>query len=557
MKKSRIFLWMIYLPLITSFICTPLGLKAQDSGSEILSVEQLDQMLAPIALYPDSLLSQLLMASTYPLEVVEADRWIKANPGLVADVLDSMLEPMNWDPSVKSLCYFPQVLAMMDENIDWTTRLGDAFLSQEQDVMNSIQRLRQKAKAAGNLNTTDQQRVISSEDALVIEPAYPNIVYVPLYDPDAVYGPWRYPAYPPFVIYPLGYVLSSFVSFTAGIFGGFCLFGGFDWGHRRVVVNNTTFIVDQTRFHGIRNYNPRQNRWEWTHDPFHRRGVVYENRAIRQRFGSERFLPEVPGREQLRRGEMERRGIIPQRVSPVPRAEPVRPGIQPPGRQPGVIGPVQPGRETARPPFEGPRREVGRPQVPESSSPSLRGREGGRPSVEDLRRELGRTQIPAPVSPPRAGSEVTRPSPELPRRELNRPQVPTEQAQRYRGFETSPRGPAPGGGPVAVPRPEYRPSPFSGLGEGGSAESSAGQRGQTSRNSDVFRNQFRTTAPAQIQPATPPQPRPTAPAAPRIAPQEVPQGGRSFEPPSGGSGRQGSGVGAPARPQAGGGRERR
>ena len=165
--------------------------------SRTFTQQELDQMLAPIALYPDSLLSQILMASTYPLEVVEAARWSRANPNLKGDEAVRAVEQNTWDPSVKSLVAFPQILQMMDEKLGWTERLGDAFLSQQALVMDTVQNLRQKAYAAGNLKSTDQVRVEQQGQTIVIEPTRPEVIYVPYYDPLVVYGPWWWPAYPP------------------------------------------------------------------------------------------------------------------------------------------------------------------------------------------------------------------------------------------------------------------------------------------------------------------------------------------------------------------------
>src|SRR6185436_2796162 len=183
------------------------------------SKEELEQMAAPIALYPDPLLAQVLMASTYPLEIVEAARWKKANASVTGDAVAEALKKEDWDPSVKSLVTFPDVLAMMDEQIGWTQKLGDAFLAQQTELMDSVQRLRAKAKAEGTLMSSKEQKVIeepappppadapapSSAAAatpapttiIKIEPSNPEVVYVPTYNPTVVYGAWPYPAYPP------------------------------------------------------------------------------------------------------------------------------------------------------------------------------------------------------------------------------------------------------------------------------------------------------------------------------------------------------------------------
>src|SRR6516165_7606787 len=167
-----------------------------------LSQEQLDALLAPIALYPDQLLSQVLMASTYPLEVVEAARFVQQNPGLKGEALDQALAGKIWDPSVQSLAAFPQVLAMMNDKLDWTQQLGDAFLANQEQVMQTVQSLRARAQAAGNLQSTEQQRVIVQERTIIIEPAQPQVVYVPVYNPLVVYGTWWAPAYRPWFWYP-------------------------------------------------------------------------------------------------------------------------------------------------------------------------------------------------------------------------------------------------------------------------------------------------------------------------------------------------------------------
>ena len=201
-------------------------------------------MVAPIALYPDSLVSQILMASTYPLEVVEAARWVKANKTLKGDALTAALEQQTWDPSIKSLVNFPQVLAMMNQKLDLTQRLGDAFLAQHKDVLDAIQQLRAKAQAQGNLKTTKEQTVLVEQPAaqttvveqpaaqttvIKIEPANPQVVYVPTYNPTVVYGAWLYPAYPPYAYYPPGYVATTAAfSFAAGV--ALSAAWGYAWG---------------------------------------------------------------------------------------------------------------------------------------------------------------------------------------------------------------------------------------------------------------------------------------------------------------------------------------
>ncbi|KAF1040329.1 MAG: hypothetical protein GAK35_03524 [Herbaspirillum frisingense] len=154
---------------------------------------QLDQMLAPVALYPDSLLAQVLMAATYPLEVVQAQRFIEARPGLQGDGLARAVAPMPWDPSVKSLVQFPSVLTMMNDRLDWMQQLGQAFLSQQPAVMDTVQNLRERAQVAGTLESSPQQRVVADDGVIVIEPVNPQVVYVPYYNPVVAYGSWWWP----------------------------------------------------------------------------------------------------------------------------------------------------------------------------------------------------------------------------------------------------------------------------------------------------------------------------------------------------------------------------
>jgi hypothetical protein len=252
-----------------------------------LTQQELDQMLAPIALYPDSLLSQILMASTYPLEIVEATRWSTANPGLKGDEAVKAATQNGWDPSVTSLVAFPQILTMMDQKLSWTERLGDAFLTQQAQVMDTVQSLRQKAYAAGNLKSTDQVRVEQQGQTIVIEPPNPQVVYVPYYDPRIVYGSWWWPGYPPVYwgLWP-GYVRPGFVEgFAWGVgitVGAGFFFGAFDWPHRHlnvIPVHNLYYRNNVVRV--------------WEHDPIHRLGVPYRDVGLRQRFGRMSASPEA------------------------------------------------------------------------------------------------------------------------------------------------------------------------------------------------------------------------------------------------------------------------
>jgi hypothetical protein len=289
----------------------PTVLWAQDSKRPFTS-EQLDQILAPIALYPDALLSQTLMAATYPLEVVEAARWTQANPSLKGDAAVQAVKTKDWDVSVKSLVAFPQTLSMMNNNLDWTQKLGDAMIGQQKDVADSIQRLRAKAAAAGNLKTTPQQKVTTqtsgqsggSGSAIVIEPANPEVIYVPYYNPTWAYGPWPYPGYPP-VYYPpppnYGAALATGMMFGLGVAAGAAMFGGWHWGWSGGGwgASYTTVNVNRATSISVNNFDANRYRdGQWQHDPAHRDGVPYRTSAERERYNQAR--PGAQQREQFR-----------------------------------------------------------------------------------------------------------------------------------------------------------------------------------------------------------------------------------------------------------------
>jgi hypothetical protein len=205
-------------------------------GNPAFTQQELDQMLAPIALYPDSLLSQILVAATYPLEVVQAARWSSANPMTKGDAAVQAVANQNWDPSVKSLVAFPQVLQTLDQKIEWTERLGDAFLAQQPQVMDTVQSLREKAQQAGNLASNAQMNVSQSEGGIDVVPANPGEMYVPYYDPSVVYGSWWWPGYPPIFWSPwAGYGWNGGFAWGLGIgIGADFFFGSWDWRNHRV-----------------------------------------------------------------------------------------------------------------------------------------------------------------------------------------------------------------------------------------------------------------------------------------------------------------------------------
>jgi uncharacterized membrane protein YgcG len=310
------------LLLVVTLVCPPSAVVrtgfAQDAsgaaqGQQTYGKEQLEQLVAPIALYPDSLVAQILMAATYPIEVVEAARWSKQNPKVTGTALEDAMQKQSWDASVKSLTAFPQVLAMMDEKLDWTTDLGNAFLGQQGDVMDAIQALRARAQTEGNLKSNEQQTVVveqqpsgSQPQTIIIQPANPQVVYVPAYTP-AVYGAWPYPAYPPYPYYPPGYALgASLVSFGVGMAVGSALWGSCNWGRGDVDININRY----------NNYNRTniQNK-NWNHNVDHRRGAGYKNQNVANRYGRgnqsaqsrEQFRGRAEqGRQQISRGEADR-----------------------------------------------------------------------------------------------------------------------------------------------------------------------------------------------------------------------------------------------------------
>jgi hypothetical protein len=260
-----------------------------DQSQQLLKPQELDQLVAPIALYPDALLAEMLMASTYPLEIVQADRWATENKSLKGDQLKAAVDKQSWDESVKSLVATPSVLTMMSTKLDWTEKLGDAVLAQQPDVMDAVQRLRAKAQANNKLPSTKEQKVTVTQQqdkqVIVIEPTVPDTIYVPYYDPSVVYGGWPYADYPPYYFPPpLGYVpgaiLATGIAFGAGYAlgrwasGGNYWGGGVNWGNRNINVNRPI---------NVNNVNINGNNWQ--HNPVHRQGVRYSNTNVQQKFG--------------------------------------------------------------------------------------------------------------------------------------------------------------------------------------------------------------------------------------------------------------------------------
>ncbi|NML96920.1 DUF3300 domain-containing protein [Paraburkholderia sp. RP-4-7] len=252
-------------------LATPGAVYAQSAAK--ISNQQLDSLTAPIALYPDALLAQVLMAATFPQDVQAAAAWSKAHSKLQGDDAVKAVASEPWDPSVQSLVAFPQVLATMASKPDWVEQLGNAFLAQPNDVMDSVQHLRKQAQAAGNLNTSSQQKVVVEQSTIQIVPANPQVVYVPTYNPTVVYGTWPYPAYPPvYVPPPPGYAIASGLAaglaFGAGVAVANSLWGGFNWNTHDVNINvnrynninvNNRLNVNSSTTNWNRNTNVNRN----------------------------------------------------------------------------------------------------------------------------------------------------------------------------------------------------------------------------------------------------------------------------------------------------------
>jgi hypothetical protein len=251
------------------------------------SQQELEQIIAPVALYPDALLSQILMASTYPLEVVQAARWSRDNPGLAGDAAVKAVEQQEWDPSVKSLVAFPQVLGMLDQNIDWMERLGNAVLAQQAQVTLTVQNLRQRAQANGDLASNDRMRVEQQGGDIMLEPADPRAVSVPYYNPAVVFAPWLSSQYPPaYFSQPQGYYYAApatgfywgpAIVISAGFF-----FGGFDWHRHCVSVVNVHPFYYRPGFGGRMGVYAGAGAWQ--HDAMHRHGVAYGSENLRQQY---------------------------------------------------------------------------------------------------------------------------------------------------------------------------------------------------------------------------------------------------------------------------------
>jgi hypothetical protein len=273
-----------------------------DQAAATIPADQLDSLVAPIALYPDPLLTQVLVASTYPLELIQLQQWLQKNPGLKDDALTTAVQKQDWDASIQAMSVFPDLVKRLTDDIKWTTDLGNAFLAQQSDVMDAVQRMRSKALAAGKLKSNEQMKVetqtVESKTVVVIQQANPQIVYVPTYNPVVVYGPPIYP-YPPIYYPPPSYYAAGmFFAFGVGIAVGSYYHGG--WGYNCGWGHHTTVIVNRNNNY-VRHYNsvnvnrinvnnrpstlPSSAGNNWQHNAQHRGGTPYSNQAVAKQYG--------------------------------------------------------------------------------------------------------------------------------------------------------------------------------------------------------------------------------------------------------------------------------
>ena len=403
-----------------------------------LKPEELEQLAAPVALYPDPLLAQVLMAATYPLEVVTADRWLTENKNLKPEELKAQAEKKGWDKSVVALVATPEVLKMMSEKLDWTQQIGDALLAQQADLMDAVQRLRSKAKAQNKLETTKQQIVSTKQEQgkelIVIEPAEPETIYVPYYDPAVVYGAWPFAAYPPYFFPWPGYIGRGIIAAGIGFGAGYALGrwtsggnywgGSFNWGNNNININRPVNIN-----------NARVTNFD--HNPAHRHGVKYRDQNVQQKFANR------PGGDANQRLDFRGRD----------------------GQQ--VVRPDQGGPDRDRP--GGDRPDAGRPggDRPGGDRPGAGQRPGGdRPSGGD-RPQAG--QRPAGGGP-QAGQRPAGGGPQAGQRPAGGgPQAGQRPAGGGPQSGQRPSGPRGGGGDA-----------FSGIDRGGGAARAQAARGQAS-----------------------------------------------------------------------------
>jgi hypothetical protein len=465
--------------LLVVLMAMPVPVFAQ-SNIPVFRQEELDQILAPIALYPDSLLAQVLMAATYPLEVVQADRWVRQNRNLPPEALNDALDRQNWDASVKALVPFPDVLSMMSQRLEWTQSVGDAFLAQEADVMATVQELRAKAYAAGNLRSSQQQTVSREGTIIVVQPANPQVVYVPVYSPTVVYGRWWYPAYPPVVVYPYSpgaVIAAGVITFGVGIAVASAWnhgWGYWNWGHRNVYVNvNRTVNINRTT---TVIHTREIQTTTWRHDPGHRKGVAYRDPGTREKYapsnrqgvdnrrdyrGYDQTGPARPGSAVSRPGPDTR--TSPAAARPAPEAKPGSGLAKPaPDTRPGPSTVARPSTQTR------PESAVSRPGPDTRTAPAVT-----RPAPETMTApsmtrpapdtKPGPSTVARPSTQTRPAQTISRPAPSNTIYGVEQGGKARKESARGRDSLSSPKGK--GEGPskhspdVSKPAPEKKPAP--------------------------------------------------------------------------------------------------
>jgi hypothetical protein len=317
---------------LTALLCAALlvpgeslaGVRWQDPqttppapGAGKIPEGQLDSLVAPIALYPDPLLAQVLAASTYPLEIVQLQQWMEKNKSLKGKALTDAVMKQPWDPSIQAMAVLPEVVKRLADDIQWTADLGNAFLAQQSDVMEAVQRMRKKAQDKGNLKTTEHQKVetqvIESKSVIVVQPASPEVIYVPSYDPVVVYGPSYYYPYPPIYYPPPGYYAWGMaVSFGVGMMIGAAWGGGWGWGcgwgHNDIDINiDNNFVSHHNRQNSGNRVGSGNNKWQ--HSAQHRGAAPYSDRATADRFGGTTRGDSVANRQASARQSLSQRGL--------------------------------------------------------------------------------------------------------------------------------------------------------------------------------------------------------------------------------------------------------
>jgi hypothetical protein len=298
----------------------------QDEAPKI-PPDQLDSLVAPIALYPDPMLAQVLAASTYPLELIQLQQWLLKNGSLKDKALVDAVQKQPWDPSVQGLAAMPDVVKRLADDIQWTTDLGNAFLAQQSDLMEAVQRMRKKAEGTGNLKSTEQQKVetkvVESKQVIVIEQANPEVVYVPSYNPTVVYGPPVYP-YPPVAYPPPGYYAAGMaISFGVGLAMGAAWGGGWGYGcgwggNNDITINNNNNFNRNTNVNGGNRINNQPTRGggnaggNWQHNAQHRGGTPYGNKATANKFGGTTRGASAADRQAGARNNISQQGNRPQ-----------------------------------------------------------------------------------------------------------------------------------------------------------------------------------------------------------------------------------------------------